>query len=177
MAIANYPITTHFYQIDSMHPKIPHSGTDYALPQNTPLEAISDGIITGVSTNEILGNNIRYKTPKGEIIVYGHLSSFKSKVNDVIHKGDIIGYSGGDPKIQPSGRSSGSHLHLSVYGKDGTLVNPEPYVLGQVQSYNSSPFVIPIMLIMLFIIFYKFRKIFAYGLAVFSILLIIFIVS
>ena len=177
MAIQDYKITTHFHQIDSMHPKIPHSGTDYALPQNTPLEAISDGIIIGVSTNEMLGNNIRYKTPKGEIIVYGHLSSFKSKVNDVIHKGDIIGYSGGDPKIQPSGHSSGSHLHLSVYNNEGVIVNPEPYVLGQVQSNNSSPFVIPLMLIMLFIIFYKFRKIFAYGLAVFSILLIIFIVS
>jgi len=95
----------------------------------------------------------------------------------MIHKGDIIGYSGGNPKIQPSGRSNGSHLHLSVYGKDGTLVNPEPYVLGQVQSDNSSPFLFPVMLIMLFIIFYKFGKIFAYGLTVFLILLVIFIVS
>jgi len=95
----------------------------------------------------------------------------------VIHKGDIIGMSGGDPRIQPSGHSSGSHLHLSIYDKDGILVNPEPYVLGQVQAGNYSPFLFPVMLIMLFIIFYKFRKIFAYGLTVFLILLVIFIVS
>jgi len=72
----------------------------------------------------------------------------------MIHKGDIIGYSGGNPKIQPSGRSNGSHLHLSVYNKDGILVDPEPYILGQVQQGNSSPFLFPVMLIMLFIIFY-----------------------
>jgi len=177
MAIANYPITTHFYQIDSMHPKIPHSGTDYALPQNTPLEAISDGIITGVSTNEMLGNNIRYKTPNGEVIVYGHLSSFKSKVGDVIHKGDIIGYSGGDPKIQPSGHSNGSHLHLSVYSRDGILVNPEPYVLGQVQTNNHSSFLFPTILILLLFITWKFRRTFIYSILIMLGLLVIFIVS
>jgi len=176
MAITDYPITSDWNEIDNMHPINGHTGIDYALPQNTPLEAISDGIITGVSTNEMLGNNIRFKTPEGEIIVYGHLSSFKSKVNDVIHKGDIIGYSGGDPKIQPSGHSSGSHLHLSVYNNEGVIVNPEPYVLGQAQADNYSLFLFPVMLIMLFIIFYKFRKIFAYGLTVFLILLVIFIV-
>jgi len=122
MAIQDYKITSKFHEIDSMHPVNGHTGTDYALPQNTPLEAISDGIITGVSTNEMLGNNIRYKTSSGEVIVYGHLSSFKAKVGDIIHKGDIIGMSGGDPKIQPSGRSNGSHLHLSVYGTDGILL-------------------------------------------------------
>ena len=177
MAIIDYPITSKFGEKDNMHPINGHTGIDYALPQNTPLEAISDGIIIGTSTNEMLGNNIRYKTPNGEVIVYGHLLLFKSKIGDVIHKGDIIGMSGGDPKIQPSGHSSGSHLHLSVYGKDGILVNPEPYVLGQVQVDNSSPFLFPVMLIILFIVFYKFRKLFAYGLAVFLILLIIFIVS
>jgi len=177
MAITDYPITSNWNEIDNMHPINGHTGIDYALPQNTPLEAISDGVVTGVSTNEMLGNNIRYKTPNGEVIVYGHLSSFKSKIGDVIHKGDIIGMSGGDPRIQPSGHSSGSHLHLSIYDKDGILVNPEPYVLGQVQAGNYSPFLFPVMLIMLFIIFYKFRKIFAYGLTVFLILLVIFIVS
>ena len=46
MAIQDYKITSKFHEIDSMHPVNGHTGTDYALPQNTPLEAISDGIIT-----------------------------------------------------------------------------------------------------------------------------------
>ena len=176
MAITDYPITSDWNEIDNMHPINGHTGIDYAIPQNTPLEAISDGIITVVSTNEMLGNNIRYKTPNGEVIVYGHLSSFKSKVGDVIHKGDIIGYSGGDPKIQPSGRSNGSHLHLSVYNNNGVLVNPEPYILGQVQN-NSSPFLFPIILIILLFILWKFKRVFAYSVAIILGLFIIFIVS
>ena len=176
MAITDYKTTTKFQEKDWFHPN-PHSGTDYAIPLYTPLEAISDGIITGVSTNEILGNNIRYKTPEGEIIVYGHLSSFKAKIGDVIHKGDIIGMSGGDPRIQPSGHSSGPHLHLSVYGIDGILVDPTPYVLNQVQHDNSSPFLFPIMLIILFIITWKFRRLFIYGIVIILGLFVIFIVS
>jgi len=180
MAIGDYRITSGWHEIDNMHPVNGHTGIDYAIPQNTPLEAISDGIITGVSTNAMLGNNIRYETPNGEIIVYGHLSSFKSKVNDVIHRGDIIGYSGGDPNIQPSGHSSGSHLHLSVYGSDGiTLVNPAPYVLNQVRNNSSpsSPFIIPVLLIIMCFIIYKFKRVFAYGFGICAILAILFIVS
>ena len=127
--------------------------------------------------NEILGNNIRYKTAEGEIIVYGHLSSFKAKIGDIVHKGDIIGMSGGDPKIQPSGRSSGSHLHLSVYSTNGILVDPAPYVLNQVQHNNSSPFLFSVMLILLFIVLWKFRRLFIYSIAILLIILIIFIVS
>jgi len=176
MAITDYPITSDWNEIDNMHPN-GHTGIDYALPQNTPLEAISDGVIIGVSTNEILGNNIRYKTAEGEIIVYGHLSSFKAKIGDIVHKGDIIGMSGGDPKIQPSGRSSGSHLHLSVYSTNGILVDPAPYVLNQVQHNNSSPFLFSVMLILLFIVLWKFRRLFIYSIAILLIILIIFIVS
>lgn len=177
MAITDYPITSDWNEIDNMHPIDGHTGIDYALPQNTPLEAISDGVIIGVSTNEILGNNIRYKTPEGEIIVYGHLSSFKAKIGDKIHKGDIIGMSGGDPKIQPSGRSSGSHLHLSVYGTNGILVDPAPYVLNQVRHNNSSPFIFPVMLILLLFITWKFRRVFAYSMVIILTLFVIFIVS
>lgn len=177
MAIQDYKITSGWQEIDSMHPVNGHTGIDYALPQNTPLEAIFDGVITGEATNAMLGNNIRYKDKDGDVIVYGHLSSFKSKVGDIIHKGDIIGYSGGDPRIQPSGHSSGSHVHLSVYNSAGVLVNPAPYLSGQVQTNNSSPFLFPVMLILLAIIIFKFRKFFKICALIIAILAIIFIVS
>lgn len=178
MAITDYKITSDWQEIDNMHPLQGHSGIDYAIPQNTPLEAISDGVIIGISTNAMLGNNIRYKTPNGEIIVYGHLSSFKSKVGDVIHKGEIIGYSGGDPSVKPSGNSNGSHLHLSVYGKDGvTLVNPTPYVPGQIQSEYSSPFLFPVMFVLMLFVLWKIKNAVLYGITVTVGLIVIFIVS
>lgn len=177
MSITDHPITSDWKEIDNMHPLQGHSGIDYAIPQNTPLEAISEGVIIGISTNKMLGNNIRYKTPNGEIIVYGHLSSFKCKVGDVIHKGDIIGMSGGDPSIQPSGHSSGSHLHLSIYNSQGTLVNPAPYVFGQTQAEHSNPFLFPVMLILILFVLWKIKKFMLYGFAVTIGLIVIFIVS
>jgi len=175
MAITDYPITTKFQEKDWFHPN-PHSGIDYALPLNTPLEAISDGMITSISTNDILGNNIRYKTSTDEIIVYGHLSEFKVKEGDYIHKGDIIGLSGGMPGMQGAGHSTGPHLHLSVYSSNGTLMNPIDY-MSQVQNNNSSPFLFPIMLILLFIILWKFKKVIVYSVVVIMGLFVIFIVS
>lgn len=175
MAITDYPITTKFQEIDWFHPN-PHSGTDFALPFNTPLEAISDGVITSISTNDILGNNIRYKTSDNEIIVYGHLSEFKVKEGDYIHKGDIIGLSGGMLGMQGAGHSTGPHLHLSVYNSSGILIDPVDYIF-QVQANNSSPFLLPVMLILLFIIIWKFKKIIAYSIAIILGLLIIFIAS
>ncbi|HEY8804746.1 MAG TPA: M23 family metallopeptidase [Clostridium sp.] len=177
MAIKDYPTTTTFHEIDSFHPQ-PHSGTDYALPLYTPLEAISDGVITGVSTNDMLGNNIRYKTPDGKVIVYGHLAEFDAKVGDQIHQGQIIAKSGGLPGMQGAGHSTGPHLHLSIYNSSGTLVDPTPYVLNGIQSSNQgSPFVIPVLLILMLVIIYKFKKVFAYGFGIFAILTILFIVS
>jgi len=178
MAIKDHRITTHFKEIDNFHP-LPHSGNDYAIAQNTPLEAISDGVITGVSTNEMLGNNMRYKTSDGKTIVYGHLSEFDSKVGDQVHAGQIIAKSGGDPRIQPSGHSTGSHLHLTIYGSDGTtLLDPTSYVQNEMQPSNQlSPSVIPVLLILMCLIIYKFKRVFAYGFGICAILAILFIVS
>lgn len=176
MAITDYKITTKFHEKDWFHPQ-PHSGCDYALPLNTPIEAISDGVIMGISTNEILGNNIRFKTPHDEIIVYGHLSEFKTKVGDQIHKGDIVGLSGGMPNTIGGGKSTGPHLHISVYTNEGTLVDPIPYVLNKVENNNSSPFLFPMILIILLVILWKFRKFVFYGIVIFILLIILFIVS
>ena len=176
MAITDYPITSGWHEIDRVHSSS-HSGCDYALPQNTPLEAILDGIVIGVSTNDILGNNIRFKTPDGKIIVYGHLSQFKVKEGDYIHKNQVIGLSGGMPNTVGGGRSTGPHLHLSVYGSDGILVDPAPFVINQAQYNNSSPFLFPVMIIILFIIFWKLKKYIFYGIAILLLLGVIFISS
>jgi murein DD-endopeptidase MepM/ murein hydrolase activator NlpD len=178
MAIINYPTTTKFHEVDNFHP-LPHSGTDYAMPLLTPVEALEDAVVTSVSTNDMLGNNIRLKTHDGKIIVYGHLAEFKVKENQVVSKGDIIGLSGGKPGIQGSGHSTGPHLHLSVYASNGSLEDPNLYLINQTQQHNnlSSPLIFPVIAILLLFVVFKMRRVFFYGLSIFAVLLVIFIAS
>jgi len=176
MAITDYKTTTKFQEKDWFHPN-PHSGTDYAIPLYTPLEAISDGIIVSISTNDLLGNNIRFKTSDGKLIVYGHLAEFKVKENQIVHKGDIIGLSGGVVGMKGSGRSSGPHLHLTVYENNGTIINPEIYLKNIEQRDDSSSLIFPLMIIILLFVLWKFKKLFLYGIAVTMGLFVIFIVS
>lgn len=175
MAIRDYPITSKFKEFDNMHPQ-GHTGTDYAMQLYTPLEALEDSTVISISTNDILGNNIRLKTPDGKIFVYGHLSSFKVNVGDKLKKGDIIGLSGGMPGMQGAGHSNGPHLHLSVYNSQGVLVDPSPYILNQIEDANTS-FVFPIIIILIFIILWKFKKILIYSMILLVWMFIIFLAS
>lgn len=174
--IINYPTTTKFHETDFFHP-LPHTGTDYALPLFSPVEALEDSVVVSISTNDMLGNNIRLKAYDGKIIVYGHLASYKVKVGDKVSKGDIIALSGGKPGMQGSGHSTGAHLHLSVYNSQGILVDPMPYVIQQEQKSNSSPLVFPIMIILILVMMWKFKKYVLYGIGIILLLTVIFLVS
>lgn len=175
MSIQDFKITSGFHEIDNFHSS-PHQGVDYALPLYTDVEAIADGKIISVSTNDILGNHIRLQLNNGDIIIYGHLSSFEVKQNDVVHKGQIIGLSGGVPGMQGAGHSTGAHLHLTAI-RDGITVNPEPYLLGNVQPDNSSELVFWVMIILMLVIFWRFRGILLYGLSIFGILILVYVFS
>jgi len=174
MAIIDYPITSNYGDIDSMH-KLPHKGMDFGLPLYTPVEAIQDATVSYVGTNDILGNHVKLKLYNGDIIIYGHLAQFKVNLNDKVYKGDIIALSGGLPGMQGAGHSNGPHLHLTSI-RDGVTVNPEPYLLGEQQN-NSSPLIFPIMLILILIVCWKIKKWLFYGLGLFALIGIVFLVS
>lgn len=174
MAIKDYPLTSRFGDLDSMHP-LPHKGLDIALPLYTPCEALEDSVVVSVATNDILGNHIRLKTIDGKIIIYGHLAEFKVKENDLVYKGQIIALSGGKPGMKGAGHSNGAHLHLTLI-ENGVTVNPEPYLFGQQQEILN-PLILPVVIILLFIIGYKARKWLFYGLGIFLLIGVVFLVS
>lgn len=173
MDLKGYPITTHYGEIDRVHSQ-PHTGVDFAVNQNTPITAPSDGYVT-ITYDELLGNAIRLKMGNGDIIVYGHCSKIEVENNDYVSKGSLLALSGGDPNLPFQGRSTGSHIHVSYYS-NGKLVDPMPYLYGTHQDI-SSPLIFPLMIILLFFIAFKARKWLFYGLGIFAVLLVIFLVS
>jgi len=172
--LKNYPITSQFGEIDNVHSQ-PHTGVDFAVNQNTPIIAPADGIVT-LTTDKFLGNAVRLKMSNGDIIVYGHCSKFEASNGDYVSKGSLLALSGGDPRLPNQGRSTGSHIHCSYY-HDGKLTNPMPFINGQIQQDSSSSLVFPIMLILILFLAFRLRKILFYGLGLFVLVGIVFLVS
>lgn len=73
-----------------------------------------------------LGTQVHIKHLNGYVSIYGHLQAGKVKVkqNDMVEKGQIIGYLGN------TGTSSGPHLHLQLE-RNGTTVDPETTKLSE----------------------------------------------
>ena len=105
-----------------------HWGLDFGASCGAPLYAMADGKVTQVlrtSQSNGLGNwtVISYGKYKGSNISsgYAHQSKVIVKVGQKVKQGQVVGYVG------TTGLSTGCHLHLQIY-KDGTRVNPRPYV-------------------------------------------------
>lgn len=114
----------------------PHRGIDYGCPTGTPILASEEGIVIFVAhLTQGYGNFVLIShTGTTYETLYAHLDSISVKVNDIVCKGDVIGYSGN------SGNSTGPHLHFEVR-KSSIQIDPKT-VLHSVftgQGYNSTP--------------------------------------
>lgn len=99
-----------------------HGGYDWGLPENTPLKAVTDGVVTFAGEGrsffcppleqETTGNYvyILHTAPSGEQFEteYVHLSQVDVKKGDRVTAGQTIGLSGN------TGCSTGPHLHFGV---------------------------------------------------------------
>ena len=103
-----------------------HEGDDIFASYGTPVVAVQDGVITGVSTTTIGGNNIHLTTSRGDYFYYAHLSRFATGLmqGQQVVAGQTIGYVGdtGDAKGTPP------HLHFEIHPDGGAAVDPTPYL-------------------------------------------------
>ena len=88
-----------------------HEGLDIATPTGTPVYAIANGVV--VATYAVGGTGkavyVRHNVNgRHYTSIYMHLSSYNVKMNDVVTKDSIVGYSG------CTGQCYGAHLHLGV---------------------------------------------------------------
>lgn len=100
-----------------------HTGVDWALPEGTPIVAISDGRVVAKRTDEpgsAPGNHLIIRHhPEGDNISssYTHLSGFNVDEDQEVKKGQVIGFVG----TTGTGVTF-THLHLNIYGEEQVQV-------------------------------------------------------
>ena len=98
-----------------------HNGIDLVGAKGTPILATASGRVKsrgrgrGYGVHVVLDHGFGYET------LYAHLSRKRVRPNQVIKRGQVIGYLGN------SGRSTGPHLHYSVYF-NRVAVDPRPFM-------------------------------------------------
>lgn len=129
--------------------KHPHRGQDWSPKDQSPIPAISNGLVTQVFWTDVLGWVVEIKNmADGVYTQYCHLaplnaknpkagSSATVKKGDRVKLGQIIGKVGGSKATSPSGSAStGAHLHMGMCKKPNghlqaynLLIDPLKYIL------------------------------------------------
>lgn len=95
-----------------------HNGVDIANNIGTPILAADSGrVVSVLYQNHDYGFHVIIDHGNGYRTLYGHMSEIWVNVGDNVSRGQQIG------KMGSTGRSTGSHLHFTVY-LGGTAVNP-----------------------------------------------------
>lgn len=107
-----------------------HGGLDFRASQGTPVLSIASGIIEGTANSDdqkgcySYGRWIFIRHPNGLSSIYAHLFSSIVKAGQTVKRGEVIGYSGGYPRVYGSGNSRGPHLHLGLFVSQGVEIRP-----------------------------------------------------
>ncbi len=101
-----------------------HNGIDFGVKVGTPIHATANGVVESAGWKSGYGNCVVIDHPFGYRSLFGHLSTIQVKVGDTITRGQVIALSGN------TGRSTGPHLHYTLFYGDKTL-DPATYLLAQ----------------------------------------------
>lgn len=110
-----------------------HNGIDFAVPTGTDVYAAKDGIVivsypgkynsSKFKGYPVYGSMILIEHFDGTYSLYAHLLGVLIKEGQEVKKGEHIAYSGGDRNSKPTGLSTNSHLHFSVYLKLSEVID------------------------------------------------------
>jgi murein DD-endopeptidase MepM/ murein hydrolase activator NlpD len=124
------PITQNFGENPGAYARfgvVAHTGIDYGCPIGTPVLAVLDGQASAVKFDPAgYGNYVMIAHAGGLTSLYGHLSLTVVRQGEMVHRGEILGYSGS------TGNSTGPHLHFEVrqagqeHNGYGGAVDPAP---------------------------------------------------
>lgn len=115
-------VTGHFGTLSEYRRKNglqPHSGTDWAMPEGTPIPAIAKGTIKLIQWSEVLGWVVVQTAmdKEGKIWYLGYCHLAKKPDYAIGHKvaeGDTVGKIGGGKKFPSGSASTGGHLHATA---------------------------------------------------------------
>lgn len=99
-----------------------HNGLDFGAPMGTPIFSAESGKVIAVGDQDNYktnGKKLCWRGAYGKFVLikhennlttlYAHMSLWTVKVGDSVKRGEVIGYVGN------TGRSTGPHLHFTVY--------------------------------------------------------------
>ena len=101
-----------------------HNGVDFGVNIGTPIHATANGVVESAGWKSGYGNCVVIDHPFGYRSLFGHLSKILVKPGDAIERGQVIALSGN------TGRSTGPHLHYTLFYGDKTI-DPATYLLAQ----------------------------------------------
>ena len=98
-----------------------HNGLDFVDAYASPVYATAPGIVTSAGLDGGYGVAVTISHSYGYSTLYAHLSGLAVKQDVRVKRGQLIGYLGN------SGRSTGPHLHYSIYQGE-KAIDPQPYL-------------------------------------------------
>lgn len=116
-----------------------HVGTDFAIPQGTPLRATIDGVITRHNNDGLGAYVLDIMSDDGLLVRNGHLSRMDVVTGQRVTAGQVIGLTGGARGTAGAGNSFGPHLHWELRRDrawnggawiDPRNLNPQPSTFG-----------------------------------------------
>lgn len=105
-----------------------HKGIDLVAADGTQVSAMYDGTVIEVTETYGMGNIVTIDHGDNVIATYASLSDVQVQVGQQVSKGDAIGSVSTSASYE---FLDGAHLHLQIT-KDGEIVDPMPYVNGEV---------------------------------------------
>ena len=121
-----YDIETYFWDINFQKQYgIPSLGIQIKATQGVPVYAARDGIVYYSIDNDNIGiNRTMLMHTDGYVSVYEYLNRTVVKAGDIVRRGQLIGYSGGEPGTRGAGFiSKGPNLSFMIF-KDAVALDP-----------------------------------------------------
>ena len=107
---------TYLYEGQTVDEQV-HLGIDLASTEHSPVPAANNGRVAFAEFVGIYGNTVILDHGFGLFSMYGHLSRIQVEKDQMVSKGDVIGFTG------TTGLAGGDHLHYSMMVGQ-TFVNP-----------------------------------------------------
>jgi murein DD-endopeptidase MepM/ murein hydrolase activator NlpD len=95
-----------------------HNGLDVANRIGTPIFAITDGVVVESGPATGFGMWVVLRHRDGTRSVYGHINRTFVRVGERVSAGEQIA------EVGNRGYSTGPHLHLEIWGRDGSKLDP-----------------------------------------------------
>jgi murein DD-endopeptidase MepM/ murein hydrolase activator NlpD len=111
-----------------------HGGIDLAAPPGTVVVAAREGRVEKIGWDRRSGWYVKIEHPVGWSTSYCHLREDPRKRG--LREGLMVRAAQSIGLVGSTGRSSGPHLHFTLFNPEGERVDPVPHLMTPLQTYR-----------------------------------------